>query len=105
MEIGRTGSDMEMDREDDDDEETLLLRDRFRLSAISIVESEGPFSFINLLSFFKLLNIYYSFVSQIYAAKKNGMQVSEPIVACLSNLAFNYAGSLRFILIPYFLLL
>ncbi|XP_057519012.1 protein MHF1 homolog [Amaranthus tricolor] len=67
MEIGRTGSDMEMDREDDDDEETLLLRDRFRLSAISIVESE---------------------------AKKNGMQVSEPIVACLSNLAFNYAEHL-----------
>lgn len=61
---------MEMQREEDDDtndEETLILRDRFRLSTVSIAESE---------------------------AKKNGMQVSEPIVACISNLAFNYAEHL-----------
>lgn len=67
MELERTGSDIEMEREDEDDEETQLLRDRFRLSAISIAESE---------------------------AKKNGMQASEPIVACISNLAFNYAEHL-----------
>ncbi|XP_010668122.2 protein MHF1 homolog isoform X3 [Beta vulgaris subsp. vulgaris] len=65
MEIEKAGSDMEMEREEEEnDEETQLLRDRFRLSAISIAESE---------------------------AKKNGMQVSEPIAACISDLAFKYA--------------
>ncbi|KMS94886.1 hypothetical protein BVRB_014390 isoform B [Beta vulgaris subsp. vulgaris] len=64
MEIEKAGSDMEMEREEENDEETQLLRDRFRLSAISIAESE---------------------------AKKNGMQVSEPIAACISDLAFKYA--------------
>ncbi|XP_021719283.1 protein MHF1 homolog [Chenopodium quinoa] len=67
MEIERTGSDMEMEREEEDDEETQLLKDRFRLSAISIADSE---------------------------AKKNGMQPSESIVACISNLAFNYVEHL-----------
>ncbi|XP_010668121.2 protein MHF1 homolog isoform X2 [Beta vulgaris subsp. vulgaris] len=68
MEIEKAGSDMEMEREEEEnDEETQLLRDRFRLSAISIAESE---------------------------AKKNGMQVSEPIAACISDLAFKYAEHL-----------
>ncbi|KMS94885.1 hypothetical protein BVRB_014390 isoform A [Beta vulgaris subsp. vulgaris] len=67
MEIEKAGSDMEMEREEENDEETQLLRDRFRLSAISIAESE---------------------------AKKNGMQVSEPIAACISDLAFKYAEHL-----------
>ncbi|KAL2935607.1 Protein MHF1-like protein [Bienertia sinuspersici] len=74
MEIERTCSNMEVEREEDDDEETLNLRDRFRLSTISIAESEGPLLFFH--------------------PKKIGMQVSEPIVACISNLAFNYAEHL-----------
>ncbi|KAK9668981.1 hypothetical protein RND81_13G100600 [Saponaria officinalis] len=72
-EMERICSDIEMEKHDDkqfieeeeEDEETQLLKDRFHLSAISIVESE---------------------------AKKIGMQISEPIVACISNLAFNYAA-------------
>lgn len=51
--------------EEEEDEETQILRGRFRLSAISIAESE---------------------------AKKNAMKVSEPIIACISDLAFNYAA-------------
>ncbi|KAK9668979.1 hypothetical protein RND81_13G100600 [Saponaria officinalis] len=74
-EMERICSDIEMEKHDDkqfieeeeEDEETQLLKDRFHLSAISIVESE---------------------------AKKIGMQISEPIVACISNLAFNYAEHL-----------
>ncbi|KAL9243365.1 hypothetical protein vseg_017260 [Gypsophila vaccaria] len=73
----RLGSDIEMEKHDDkqiiededdeEDEETQLLKDRFRLSSISIAQSE---------------------------AKKIGMRISEPIVACISNLALNYAEHL-----------
>ncbi|KAF5731000.1 centromere protein S-like [Tripterygium wilfordii] len=59
------GSDME--REEEDDSMREILRDRFRLSAISISEDE---------------------------AKKNGMEISEPIVACISDLAFKYSEQL-----------
>ncbi|KAF5732251.1 centromere protein S-like [Tripterygium wilfordii] len=55
------GSDMERD---EDDSVSEILRDRFRLSAVSIAEDE---------------------------AKKNGMEISEPIVACISDLAFKYS--------------
>ncbi|CAA3014746.1 Hypothetical predicted protein [Olea europaea subsp. europaea] len=58
------GSDMERDDEEEEESVSEILRDRFRLSTISIAEAEG---------------------------KKNGMQISEPIVACVSDLAFKYA--------------
>ncbi|XP_030939335.1 protein MHF1 homolog isoform X3 [Quercus lobata] len=62
-------TDMEMEREEVEEEETEsvsdVLRDRFRLSTISIAEAE---------------------------AKRNGMEISEPIVACISDLAFKYAA-------------
>ncbi|KAL8117510.1 protein MHF1 homolog [Apium graveolens] len=41
-----------------------LLRDRFRLSTISIAQAE---------------------------ANQNNMEISEPIIACISDLAFKYA--------------
>ncbi|KAK8496160.1 hypothetical protein V6N12_018509 [Hibiscus sabdariffa] len=44
-----------------------LLRDHFRLSAISIAEHEG---------------------------KRNGMEISQLIVACISDLVFLYIGAL-----------
>ncbi|XP_075662512.1 protein MHF1 homolog isoform X2 [Castanea sativa] len=66
--------DVEMEREgggEEEEEETEsvsdVLRDRFRLSTISIAEAE---------------------------AKRNGMEISEPIVACISDLAFKYAEQL-----------
>ncbi|XP_010442574.2 PREDICTED: centromere protein S-like [Camelina sativa] len=48
------------------EEDTMddLIRDRFRLSAISIAETE---------------------------AKKNGMEIAGPVVACVADLAFKYA--------------
>ncbi|CAA3014747.1 centromere S [Olea europaea subsp. europaea] len=61
------GSDMERDDEEEEESVSEILRDRFRLSTISIAEAEG---------------------------KKNGMQISEPIVACVSDLAFKYAQQL-----------
>ncbi|XP_019082012.1 protein MHF1 homolog isoform X3 [Vitis riparia] len=54
----------ELEREEDE-EATELLRDRFRLSTISIVEAQ---------------------------AKKSDMEISEPIVACISDLAFKYTA-------------
>ncbi|XP_074317144.1 protein MHF1 homolog [Silene latifolia] len=72
-EMERIGSDIEMEKQideqfiDEHDEETQLLKDRFHLSAISIAQSQ---------------------------AKEIGMEISEPIVACISNLAFNYAEHL-----------
>ncbi|KAJ9140095.1 hypothetical protein P3X46_030780 [Hevea brasiliensis] len=61
---GGHGTDAERE---DEDSESELLRDRFRLSTISIAEAE---------------------------AKKNGMDISESIVACIADLAFKYAEQL-----------
>ncbi|GMY15221.1 protein MHF1 homolog isoform X1 [Fagus crenata] len=61
---------MDLERgEEDSESESLgeVLRDRFRISTISIAEAE---------------------------AKRNGMEISEPIVACISDLAFKYAEQL-----------
>ncbi|XP_054822628.1 protein MHF1 homolog isoform X2 [Prosopis cineraria] len=49
------------------DSKTQVLKDRFRLSAISIAETE---------------------------AKRNGMDASEVVVACVADLAFKYAEQL-----------
>ncbi|KAI3673649.1 hypothetical protein L6452_39773 [Arctium lappa] len=64
MEGGFNGSDYERE---EDDEATNHLRDRFRLSTISIAESE---------------------------AKRNNMEISQPVVVCISDLAFKYAEQL-----------
>ncbi|KAK8990762.1 hypothetical protein V6N11_028723 [Hibiscus sabdariffa] len=63
MEVDEDRSDFEKDEEEEDDSVSDLLRDRFRLSAISIAEHE---------------------------AKRNGMEISQPIVACIADLAFKY---------------
>ncbi|GER45575.1 centromere protein S [Striga asiatica] len=57
----------EADEEEEEESATELLRDRFRLCTISIAEAE---------------------------AKQNGMEVSQPIMACISDLAFKYAQQL-----------
>ncbi|XP_073023477.1 protein MHF1 homolog [Primulina eburnea] len=58
----------DVEREEEEDESVnQRLRDRFRLCTISIAEAE---------------------------AKKNGMEVSQPIMACISDLAFKYAQQL-----------
>ncbi|KAK6127835.1 hypothetical protein DH2020_038404 [Rehmannia glutinosa] len=53
--------------EEDEESASELLRDRFRLCTISIAEAE---------------------------AKQIGMEVSQPIMACISDLAFKYAQQL-----------
>ncbi|KAF7834034.1 protein MHF1-like protein [Senna tora] len=60
------GGASEVEREGNDSE-IQLLRDRFRLSAISIAEAE---------------------------AKRNGMNASETVVACIADLAFKYTEQL-----------
>ncbi|CAA0806842.1 Histone superfamily protein [Striga hermonthica] len=55
------------EEEEEEESATELLRDRFRLCTISIAEAE---------------------------AKQNGMEVSQPIMACISDLAFKYAQQL-----------
>ncbi|XP_047951583.1 protein MHF1 homolog isoform X3 [Salvia hispanica] len=60
-------SDVERGEEEEEEEEesaSELLRDRFRLCTISIAETE---------------------------AKRNGMEISQPVMACISDLAFKYA--------------
>ncbi|KAL3529073.1 hypothetical protein ACH5RR_008395 [Cinchona calisaya] len=66
MERGVGGNEIEVDR-DDEEAANEILRDRFRLCAISIAEAE---------------------------AKKNGMEISQPIMACVSDLAFKYTEQL-----------
>ncbi|KAI7984799.1 hypothetical protein LOK49_LG14G01317 [Camellia lanceoleosa] len=61
---GGMGSDVERE---EDDSATDVLRDRFRLCTISISESE---------------------------AKRNSMEISPPMMACISDLAFKYAEQL-----------
>ncbi|CAI8599014.1 unnamed protein product [Vicia faba] len=61
--VGGSGSSSEVEN----DLEMKLLRDRFRLSAISIAESQ---------------------------ANKSGMEVSNVVVACIADLAFKYTERL-----------
>ncbi|KAJ6869347.1 hypothetical protein NC651_034179 [Populus alba x Populus x berolinensis] len=60
------GNGSEVEREEDDSVSDIL-QDRFRLSAISIAENE---------------------------AKKNGVEISEPITSCIADLALNYTEQL-----------
>lgn len=60
-------SDTERRDEEEDESVNELLRDRFRLCTISIAEAE---------------------------AKQNGMEVSQPIISCVSDMAFKYAQQL-----------
>ncbi|KAM1185869.1 hypothetical protein ACFXTH_015093 [Malus domestica] len=55
-----------MEREEDDPESELLI-DRFRLSTIHIAEAE---------------------------AKRNAMEISGPVMACIADLAFKYTEQL-----------
>nr|GFA51039.1 centromere protein S isoform X1 [Tanacetum cinerariifolium]GFA66670.1 centromere protein S isoform X1 [Tanacetum cinerariifolium] len=59
--VGYNGSDID---NEEDEEATNHLRDRFRLSTITIAESE---------------------------AKENNMTISQPVIGCISDLAFKYA--------------
>ena len=52
MEVDEDRSDAEKEEEEEDDSVSDLLRDRFRLSAISIAEAEGPFCPQTLCFFF-----------------------------------------------------
>ncbi|KAL1192795.1 MHF1-like protein [Cardamine amara subsp. amara] len=66
MDVGREDtSDLQIDQVvEEEDSMDDLIRDRFRLSAISIAETE---------------------------AKKNGMEIDGTVVACVADLAFKYA--------------
>ncbi|KAJ0539887.1 putative transcription factor Hap3/NF-YB family [Helianthus annuus] len=55
------------EKEDDEEEATAHLRDRFRISTISIAESE---------------------------AKRNNLEISQSVIVCISDLAFKYAEQL-----------
>ncbi|KAL9813898.1 Protein MHF1 [Arabidopsis thaliana] len=61
---GEDISDLQVDQIVEEYSMDDLIRDRFRLSAISIAEAE---------------------------AKKNGMEIGGPVVACVADLAFKYA--------------
>lgn len=96
--VGGSGS-----SEVENDLEMKLLRDRFRLSAISIAESQGSIQFVSLLLFLifslhfcteKLWMIQVSNPRLRFAVSKNGMEVSKVVVACVADLAFKYTGKL-----------
>jgi len=84
--VGGSGS-----NEVENDLEMKLLRDRFRLSAISIAESEGSihFHFYSIEEFNFLILVFDS----NFAANKSGMEVSKVVVACVADLAFKYTGN------------
>jgi hypothetical protein len=91
----------------ENDLELKLLRDRFRLSAISIAESEGSIQFFShslFIDFYTFFN--FSSEKQLkkirvpnsrfrFAANKSGMEVSKVVVACVADLAFKYTGNIQ----------
>ena len=105
QEEGWKGTKMETE---DDDSVSELLRDRFRLSTISIAEYEGSFFFFPLenltLQFSWQSNTLfsYNFYSLVLTnshlilrtAKRNDLEVSETVVACIADLAFKYTGTI-----------
>jgi len=86
--VGGSGS-----NEVENDLEMKLLRDRFRLSAITIAESEGSIHFNSSFSLF--FNWTFQFLNSRFqfAANKSGMEVSKVVVACVADLAFKYTGN------------
>ncbi|XP_072958379.1 protein MHF1 homolog [Typha angustifolia] len=68
MESGDGGGEgADFDKDEEAETKADLLRDRFRLSVISIANAE---------------------------AKKAGMEMSDPVVACVADLAFKYTEQL-----------
>ncbi|XP_073007727.1 protein MHF1 homolog [Typha latifolia] len=64
---GGGGEGADFDKDEEAETKADLLRDRFRLSVISIANAE---------------------------AKKAGMEISDPVVACIADLAFKYTEQL-----------
>lgn len=87
MEGGYNGSDEE---KEDVEETTSHLRDRFRLSTISIAESEGK---LYIAVIFVLDWNYFRFIFLFVTAKQDNMEISQPVIVCISDLAFKYAGT------------
>lgn len=86
------GFEKEKEEEEAAAERAELLRDRFRLSVISIANAEGfdsPFSTLSLFVFFSSKSF---FLISLRAAEKVVMGISEPVVACIADLAFKYTG-------------
>jgi hypothetical protein len=92
----------------ENDLELKLLRDRFRLSAISIAESEGSIQFFSHSLFIDFYT-FFNFLTEKqlkkirrvpnsrfrFAANKSGMEVSKVVVACVADLAFKYTGNIQ----------
>ncbi|XP_020106653.1 centromere protein S isoform X1 [Ananas comosus] len=88
------GFEKEKEEEEAAAERAELLRDRFRLSVISIANAEGfdsPFSTLSLFVFFSSKSF---FLISLRAAEKVVMGISEPVVACIADLAFKYTEQL-----------
>ena len=87
-----------LEKDEEAEERAAILRDRFRLSVISIAETEGSSNLRSLFfsSFFYLFS--FDFVtlvlSYLGAAKKQAMEIAEPVVACIADLGFKFAGHL-----------
>ncbi|MED6169354.1 hypothetical protein PIB30_020660 [Stylosanthes scabra] len=102
-EIGR-----EQEQQQEHDTEAKLLRGRFRLSAISIAESEGKISnsvsthyaissiespllcFNEFSEKFEFLIIH----KRCFVASKSGMEISKLVVSCIADLAFKFTEGL-----------
>lgn len=86
--------DMEMEEEE---ERTEILRDRFRLSAIAIMEAEGAARYsrrlpISVAPFSTSFPLLCSLTRPQNAGRKQGMEISEPVVACIADLAFKFSS-------------
>lgn len=79
----------------EEDELVTDLRNRFKLSAVSLAEAEGLISMHPFSSPFVLVRPvgrihHLSF--HLIAAKRNDMEMSEPVSECIADLTLRYAG-------------
>ncbi|KAM0044366.1 hypothetical protein Hdeb2414_s0010g00352341 [Helianthus debilis subsp. tardiflorus] len=81
------------EKEDDEEEATAHLRDRFRISTISIAESEGLYMLLYIATFLLIELIFIRFISLFGTAKRNNLEISQSVIVCISDLAFKYAGN------------
>lgn len=81
------------EKDEEAEERAELLRDRFRLSVISIANAEGSYPRSPFLSSSVSFELFDTLdPNLLWTVKKLEMEALEPVVACVADLAFKHTG-------------